>query len=527
MPLIFFGEKMIPLYSTDQIRKADEFAVKKLGIPSLLLMENAARSLFAIIMNNYPDLNPLDKIGIVCGKGNNGGDGFALARNFMNMGFSVSVIALCPKSELAGDALTNHNILVNLLKYNQDSSFSYYKNLSDLNKLKNCSVIIDAILGTGIKGEIKGKFEKVIDKLNDMEGIKIAIDVPSGLDMNTSTGSTIFFSDLTITLAKQKTELVYGMGFVHSGEVAVGSIGIGSEYFDSLEVDDYLIEPEDVYGVLKLKELDVHKYSSGKVFVIAGSYHYTGAAVLTAEAALKNGAGSVVLAVPESIKPVVSLKLREVVVESYGSANDEFLNASHFNELKERTKWADIIVIGPGLGKNSETVKCVHKLLNAAKNKTIIIDADGLNELNLSGIKLKNLILTPHHKEFADLLAISVGELENNLMKISKDFASKHLCYLALKGAPTIIFTPSGEALINSTGNPGMAKFGTGDVLTGTIAAMITNTIEIEDGIISAVYLHSLAADILAEKNTEFGFTATEIMDTIPYAIQFIGQSIL
>ncbi|MBU2506498.1 MAG: NAD(P)H-hydrate epimerase, partial [Bacteroidetes bacterium] len=284
MPLIFFGEKMIPLYSTDQIRKADEFAVKKLGIPSLLLMENAARSLFAIIMNNYPDLNPLDKIGIVCGKGNNGGDGFALARNFMNMGFSVSVIALCPKSELAGDALTNHNILVNLLKYNQDSSFSYYKNLSDLNKLKNCSVIIDAILGTGIKGEIKGKFEKVIDKLNDMEGIKIAIDVPSGLDMNTSTGSTIFFSDLTITLAKQKTELVYGMGFVHSGEVAVGTIGLGAEYFDYLEVDDYLIEPEDVYGVLKLKELDVHKYSSGKVFVIAGSYHYTGAAVLTAEA---------------------------------------------------------------------------------------------------------------------------------------------------------------------------------------------------------------------------------------------------
>jgi NAD(P)H-hydrate epimerase len=516
---------MIPLYNTGQVRGADEYALEKLGIPGNILMENAARSIYESIVDNCSDEIFAKTVGIVCGKGNNGGDGFALARNFLINGFTVEVVALCSEKELKGDALLNYRILKNLALADKNISIKHYTGQKSLTGLIDCEIIVDAILGTGAKGELKEPFVTIINYLNKLDGIKVAVDIPTGLDSDNGTGETVFEADLTVSLCELKSGLFYGKGYVNAGKVEKGSIGISSRYFEKLDVDAYLIEPEDVLNYLPVKNPAAHKYSAGKVYVIAGSGQFSGAAFLTSNAVMKSGAGACTLGFPRSIKNIALQRLHMPTVSPYEDGTDEFLSVKSLGDVETKIKWADCIAIGPGLGRNKETFTAVQALLKKSRNKTFVIDADALYALGdkkYREINLTGQVLTPHQKEFADLLGISLDDLQSNTLPIGRKFAKENGCFLVLKGAPTIIFNPAGEAIINSSGNPGMAKFGTGDVLTGFIAGMIAQSESIEEALIASVYLHSLSADLLIPEKTVYGITSLDILENLPYAIKFI-----
>ncbi len=517
---------MIPLYSTAQIRKIDDYAIIKLGLPGIVLMENASREIYEKIISSFV----FNSIGFVCGKGNNGGDGFATARHFVNAGYKVKVIYLGNKSEMTPDCKINFSVLKKMENLHSNLLITKYKSIKTLSSLKNYDLICDALLGSGAKGKLREPFLSIVHSLNRMQKFKVAIDIPTGLDVDKGYGEDIFQSDLTITLGGFKKGLFFGDGYSHVGEIKKGRIGVSDNFLETITTNDYLIEPEDAFIGLPKKAKDIHKYSAGKVLNICGSESFPGAAVLTSKAALKIGAGASILAFPKSIRNLIQKKLGEVVVQTYEDDNNGFLTEINVDELLPKIKWADIVTIGPGISRSKKTQNAVLKVLRGRDFRNIIIDADAVFALNKSrykNINLKNSILTPHIGEFADLIGISVSDLKQDALKYGRSFANNTGAYLVLKGAPTIIFTPSGDALINSSGNPSLAKFGTGDVLTGTIAGLLSQQNDIEKAVVSAVYIHGLAADLLVVSKTEYSLLASELLSYLPNTINFLRNSIV
>jgi NAD(P)H-hydrate epimerase len=520
---------MIPLYSTKQIRMVDDFAINKMGIPGIVLIENASREIFQKVHERIQYLESR-KIGFVCGKGNNGGDGFATARHFSNAGYEVFVIYLGTEKEMSEDCRFNYQVLKKLSSTNNKIYLKKYQSISSLNLLKKCTIICDALLGSGTQGALREPYISIVKYLNKLKSIKVAIDISTGLNADTGHTDISFNADLTITLGELKKGLFFGDGYVFTGEVEKGGIGIPDSLYDKFTLCDYLIEPEDALLGLPVKVKNLHKYSAGKVLTVAGSGSLPGAAVLAATSALKIGAGASILCFPKSVRELVHKKLGEVVVKAYEDSGKEYLSERNIDDLKEKIKWADVVAIGPGLGREKETQKAVLSLLKKYKPKKTVIDADGVFALGQGRYKklnLKNTVLTPHHAEFAGLINISNNELKKDILKYGREFVRRTGAYLILKGAPTIIFTPNGDALINTTGNPALAKFGTGDVLTGFIAGMLSQQNDIEKAVVTAVYLHSLAADILIEKRSKLDILATDIQNYIPQTIKFLENSIV
>jgi NAD(P)H-hydrate epimerase len=521
---------MIPLYSADQVRSADNYAISELKIPGVILMENAARSIADAVIKKYPYIDSSYKFGIVCGKGNNGGDGFALARHLLILGFRVTVISLGIDAELKGDALANYNITKRFIEEFDHSSFIYFKNLKDLEILNDCDFIVDALLGTGGKGELKEPYSGIVERLNEKECLKIAVDAPTGLNLDNGYGSKIFKADLTVTLAALKTGLFYLNGKYNSGKVVKGSIGMGSRYFDLLNTSDYLIEPEDCIKFLPVKEENIHKYSAGKVLTIAGSKDLPGAAFFTMNAAMISGTGAGILAFPSSIRTLAQSHMNSAVTEEYIDEGKGYLTEDNLKSLHGKIEWADCVAIGPGLGRNPETKSAVYQIIKKYKNKSFVIDADAITALGegqYSKVDLRSAVITPHHGEFAALLDIDLNALEADLLNFGRSFTKETGAVLVLKGAPTIVFNREGEIFINTSGNKGLAKFGSGDVLTGMIASFIAQSKEIEESAIAAVYLHGLTADLITKKESEFSLIPQKIIDTVPESIIFLRKSIV
>jgi len=521
---------MIPLFSAQQVRDADSYAINTLGIPSIVLMENAARSIYDAIQE-YSSENLVNRtVGIVCGKGNNGGDGFAAARHFANAGFEVVVVYIGNESEMSEDCRFNFAALKKISLFNKKIILKKFTSLSSLNILKSCKVICDALLGSGTRGALRDPYLSIIKRLNTFKAFKAAIDIPTGLDADTGYSEYSFAADLTITLGELKKGLFFGDGYVCSGVVEKGGIGIPNSLYEKFSPSEYLVEPEDALAGLPVKAKNLHKYSAGKVLTIAGSGSLPGAAVLTSVSALKMGAGASVLCYPESVRTLVHKKLNEVVVKAYDDSGKEYLSENNLKELKGRIDWAEAVAIGPGLGRAKDTQAAVLSLLKNMKPKKIVIDADAVFALGggrYKQVNLKNCVLTPHHAEFASLINVSIDELRKDILKYGRNFVLRTGAYLVLKGAPTIIFNSSGEALINTTGSPALAKFGTGDVLTGFIAALLAQQKDIEKAIVTAVYIHSLAADLLASKRTKLDILASDIQNYIPQTIRFLEQSVV
>ena len=510
---------MIPLYNTSQIRNLDTFAIKRINVPGIVLMENAALGIYQSILERVEKINC---VGVVCGKGNNGGDGYAIARHFSNAGFDVKIISLGTVSDLSEDCKTNFNILKNLSINRKNLNIKSYKSVKDISWLKDCSVIVDAIIGSGFADGLKEPYSSIIKSLKKISSYKCAVDVPTGLN--------VFNSDLTVTLGEFKKGLFIGRGYEFCGEVVLKEIGIGRDYFDDINPDTYLIEPEDVFSSLPKRKKTVHKYSAGKVLSIAGSYKYPGAAALTSQSSLVSGAGASILEIPESTKKLIHKNLLEVVVESYGNDKTKYFDNESLKTLRQKIKWADVVAIGPGLGREIDTVNAVKRFLLDQKFKFAVIDADALFALDktfLEKANFNNCILTPHLGEFSQMIGVETKMVEKDILSYGKEFAVKHKCILVLKGAPTTIFNPDGEAFINTTGNSGMAKFGSGDVLTGIIAGLLAQNKNPEAAVIAGVYLHSLSADLLLSKMPISNYLASDIMNNYPSAIKFLEESIV
>ncbi|MGE5499247.1 MAG: NAD(P)H-hydrate dehydratase, partial [Syntrophothermus sp.] len=442
--------------------------------------------------------------------------------------FKVTVVYLAGAPDLKGDALTNFTILQKLAEYIPGQTFVKLEKLNDLEPLQQCSVIFDCLLGTGTAGELKEPYKSVIGKLNEFEMAKIAVDIPSGLNADTGYAGTAFNADLTVTLAALKRGLFVGKGPALTGKVVKGYIGMPDNWFESQLPGEFLIEAEDALNGLPVKEQDIYKYSAGKVLVIAGSSNLPGASALTSGAVLKSGAGACYLAFPASGKTVVQQMLNEVIVSPYPDDDRGYLTLQSLDSLRNKFDWMDVLAIGPGLGREKETKEAIVETLKRNKGKRIVIDADAIFALgdgSCKNIDLRNCIFTPHQAEFAHLLGVELKELQKDVLSYGRSFASDTSSFLVLKGAPTVIFNPEGEAFINTTGNPGMAKFGTGDVLTGVIAGILSQTDEIENALISAVYIHSLSADLLLKSKTEYSFVASDIIDNLPNAINYIRNN--
>ena len=519
---------MIPLFSTSQVREVDDYAINQLGVPGLVLMENAAIQIFSNVLAKTVHLKRRKKIGIICGKGNNGGDGFAAARQFSNHGFSVSVIHLGSEEEMSTDCLANFRILSAMAQNNEEILIKKFESEKDLRYIAGSDIVLDALLGSGAHGALKEPYNSIVSDLNKMKAFKVAVDIPTGLDADSGYAETVFNVDLTVTLGEFKKGLFFSEGYANCGQIEKGNIGINDSFFDKFEPEEYLIEPEDVFDILPKKKKNEHKYSAGKVLTIAGSGNLPGAALMTAKSAFKVGAGASILCFPKSVRKLIFKSISEVVVKAYEDDGKELLSEKNVGELDKRLDWADVIAIGPGLGREDETQHAVNAIIKRKSSKKFVIDADAVFALNAGryrNLNLKNSILTPHHAEFANLIGIEISELKKNFLHYGKEFVKETGTHLVLKGAPTIIFTPSGEALINTTGNPGLAKFGTGDVLTGSIAGFLSQLKDLEKAAIAGVYIHSLAADLLVEGFTEFGYTATDIIIKLPAAIKFLRKS--
>ncbi len=519
---------MIPLFSNQQIREVDLYSITELGYPGAVLMENAAINSFKTIIDHFEICDGI--IGVVCGKGNNGGDGLAIARHFANNGYIVKVLLIAPPSDIKGDARLNFDILDNISKKNSNIIIRVLQDIKDLKFLNDSDIIIDAILGSGFNGDLDCHLKAVINSLNSINSAKVAIDIPTGLNVNTGSGEVVFNSDLTICLGELKPGLFFGAGYKYAGKVVKGDIGIDFDYYKKYISKEYLVEPEDAIEGLPIRSKTAHKYSSGKVLVIAGSEKYPGAAYLCSNSSLISGAGATVLAVPESIKPLVFPNLFESTIISYNHNKKGYLTIEALDTIKEKIEWADIVALGCGIGRENETVEACGTIIKTNSSLPIIVDADAiycLAKYGLDRLNLENIIFTPHLAEFSYLCNVDIEELSNDLLFYGREFVGKTGSHLVLKGSPTMVFNPEGEVFINTCGNSGMAKFGTGDVLTGFIASLIAQSKNIEKSIISSVYLHSLSADLLLDEKTEFGLTAKDILNNLPKTIKFLRDSIV
>ncbi len=504
------------------MKEIDQVAIGRYGIPSFLLMENAGRSVVDEIEHRFGPIAGAAVL-VIAGKGKNGGDGFVAARHALRRGAHTTILFMGKESDVQDDVKTNYDIL----KKTRDANLTILRTFNRKEFFrKKFDVIIDAIFGTSFHGVVKGEFKSVIEWINLQHDSKIiAVDIPSGLDASTGEySSTVVKACHTVTMALPKIGLYLGKGREATGSVSVADIQIPERLMKEKRSTVFLIEERDVRTGLPVRTIAAHKQSVGKIFVVAGSKGLTGAALLCSQSAMKAGAGAVVLGIPSSVFPAVSRRTLEVMPFELPSTPEGSVASSAMKAVEQKMKWADVVLIGPGLSQNTETQKVIQGIISAS-SRTLVIDADGLNALarNLAILrkrKCEAVILTPHLGEFSRLVSLPGEEIERNKIVIARSFARKHDVVLVLKGAPTIIAVPNGDVYVNPTGNAGMATAGSGDVLAGVIAALVGQHNMPAQAAINGVYVHGSSGDLARDQIGEMGMLASDIMKRIPIVLQ-------
>ncbi len=501
-----------------QMAELDRVAIEAIGMPSLVLMENAGRSVFQVIQERIPDFAQ-KKIAIVCGKGNNGGDGLVVARHLINHGAMVDVFVLSTLAKLSDEAETNATIL-----HRSDEVIHCITDKDQLSQmasaLSQADLIVDAIFGTGFTGEVRGLAAQVIELINLSPAQVLSIDIPSGVESDTGKApGPAVMADLTITLALPKVGLLFYPGRGYVGELFIGDVGYPRSLIQNFESPFALVDESGIREKLPERRPDGHKGDFGRVLVIAGSRGMTGAATLTAQAALRAGAGLVYLAFPESLSSVIETKLTEIVKLPLPDSNGA-LTVHSLSALEQVLDNKTVVAIGPGLSQSAQITKLLNALLPTLKIP-IVLDADGINNLkSVSVLKKKRmkapLVLTPHAGELARLLGKTREEIESNRLEIAQRTATELEAALVLKGAPTVTAWPDGRVFINSTGHSGLATGGSGDVLTGLIAGLIAQGMEASKAAVAGVYLHGRIADELKKKFGERGLIASDLIRHLP-----------
>jgi NAD(P)H-hydrate epimerase len=475
-----------------QMREADRFTIEEIGIPSLVLMENAGRQVVAAIEAAY-EARLNGRVAVLCGRGNNGGDGFVVARTLLQRGIDAAVFVIGALAEVRGDAKENLEILgrlgVTVVEIADEQSWELH-----FSEISQCTLIVDAIFGTGLKSALVGMMETIVADVNASSIPIVSIDLPSGLSADTPhiLGDCIDAS-MTVTLAAPKLPLVLPPGEAHAGDVVIADIGIPHEVIDGVEGQRIeLLTPEQLRDVVEPRAADSHKGDFGRVTIVAGSRGKTGAAHLAAMGALRSGAGLVTVATPASLLPIVASMAPELMTEPLAETVEGMVAETAIERLLELEH--DVIACGPGLGRGPGVGAFVRALLDRA-TVPLVLDADAImvladDPVGLVGREERDVIITPHPGEMARLIGSSVEEVQANRIDVATDFATTHRVYVVLKGHRTVIATPDGHVFINPTGNAGMATGGTGDVLTGMIAGDLA---EAEEGQVAMT-----ATDVIA-----------------------------
>ncbi len=513
--------------TSNEMRSFDRYAIERLKIPSLLLMENAGKGVAQKMRAHFGDLSG-QLIYVLCGKGNNGGDGIVVARHLLIGGCNVVIILTCKPNELKGDPRTNFEILKNLSKkIATKSSFEFiqYSSVKKLEMLQSPNFIVDALFGTGFSGQLKGKYKSLVEWANALPAKRVSIDIPSGVNADSGVAEgTAFKSDLTVTMAFKKIGLTLNEGRTYIGELEVVDIGVPSNLEIVGNYQTFIVHQKDVQAKLPVRSFNAHKHSVGKIFVLAGSVGLTGAAAMASESAMRAGAGAVILGTPKTVYPMLAKKLTEVMTEPLDATKDGSVSELSLPLIEKHFQWADVVILGPGLSRNEET-KCLIQKLVSTSNKRMLIDADGLNAIAenpscLKKRKAKEVILTPHTGELSRIIKLSSEEIEKNRVEIARKVAREFKVTLVLKGAPTVTATQNGKVFINSSGNPGMATAGSGDVLAGVIAGLWGQGLSAEEAAWTGVFLHGKAGDISKAKFGEKSLLATDIQQHLPEAFR-------
>lgn len=507
------------IVSSQQMRKIDQRAMEEYGISGLVLMENAGLKVFNNIKNIYPNLIEKE-IAIIAGSGNNGGDGFVVARHLYNYGVKVKVLLLCSFNKVKGDAKINLNIIdkmgIELLEI-------VPSRIQEIEEIIGVSdIVIDAILGTGLKGMVAGLKAKIIDMVNRSGKEIVSIDIPSGLNADTGRIEGICIkANYTITLALSKIGLSIYPGVSYVGKLIIEDISIPQSLLKDKELKFNLITREIVRLLLPARLPDNHKGSFGKVLLLAGSVGMTGAAYLMSQAAIKSGTGIVVLGIPKSLNAIMEVKLTEVMTLPLEETKEKTLDEKAEDKILKLLKDFSVMGIGPGISRQLKTQRLINRLV---KNSSVplILDADALYSLGENPEILKKakipIIITPHPGEMARLINKEVGFVLDNSIQVVKEVARKFGVIVVLKGARTIIADNNGNTFLNIGDNSGMATGGSGDILTGIISSLIAQGLNDISAAVAGVYIHSFAGDLARNIKGERGMTAGDILMQIPQA---------
>jgi len=512
------------LVTAGEMREIDRQTIESYGLPSRILMENAGLGATRILLKKFKNLIN-KKVGIVAGRGNNGGDGFVIARYLAKKGIHITIYLLAKKSMFKGDAAENLKILapldITVIEVSNQKSL-----LKHTNSMLHQDIWIDAILGTGLKSDVKGFLKKIIEFINSFKKPVFSLDLPSGLNADTGQpcGACIQ-AHTTATFAFAKTGHLIFPGAIYSGNIEIVDIGIPKHIVEKIEPKQFLLTHELISSALQKRSPEAHKGATGHLLILAGSTGKTGAAAMTATSAMHSGAGLVTLGIPKSLNNILEGLVIEAMTIPLPEAEGGMLDERSLDKIIKLMVDKKCLALGPGLGNASGTKQLVIKIIQKCRIP-IIIDADGLNSLIDNTDILKNLknpiILTPHPGEMSKLIEKPVSFIQKNRISCARKFAKNFKVHVVLKGARTIIAHPDGKVFINPTGNPGMAAGGMGDVLTGIIAGFVTQGYSPEAAIHIGVYLHGATADILAKDIGPFGFLATEIMSAIPRQIKLL-----
>ncbi|MCE5244920.1 MAG: NAD(P)H-hydrate dehydratase [Syntrophobacteraceae bacterium] len=507
--------------TASEMSRLDRETIEQIGIPGAVLMENAARGAASFFLDAVPDLLSRP-IAILAGSGNNAGDGFVLARIFHGKGARVRVVCLRDPSRLKGDALTNFLILekLNIPVHVWDESKEFD---AQLPWVEESGAVIDALLGTGLNTEVQGLYRQVIEAVNGLSVPVLAVDVPSGLDASTGKPlGTAIRATATATFGYLKAGQLIEPGMQFVGRLSVVDIGIPPTIPSLCDIRRWWLDEEFVSGWIGPRAAGIHKGTAGHVAVLSGSRGKTGAATLISLGAARVGAGLVTLFIPESLNPILEVKLTEAMTYPIAETDEQTPDVAALPAIMEFLEGKQALAIGPGISLHPGTRGLVKALIERAPCP-MVLDADALtivsDDLDLLGKAQQPLILTPHPGEMARLVHGTVQDVQADRIGAASDFSMRHGVTLVLKGHRTIIAAPDGRLAINSSGNPAMAGGGMGDTLTGMIAGFAAQGAEPFQAACLAVYIHGAAADARIGKIASRGLLASDLLEEIPRAI--------
>ena len=512
-----------------QMREIDRRTIEQEGVPSLTLMENAGQGVFQVVREYLAD-EGRPRVVVLCGRGNNGGDGLVVARKLREADVNPVVFLAGDPKTLSGDAAANY-------RRAREESIDIHEVAAEsvaevAAACGEADVVVDALLGTGISGEVTGVVGDLIDAIDQSEAVVVAVDVPSGLnaDDGTPCGRAVV-ADATPTMGLPKLGLVLPSGRQYAGSVRVVDIGVPEHVIEEADATAEILTGSEARALLPPRPLDAHKGDFGRVLVVAGSVGMTGAAALCSEAALRIGAGLVYLAIPRGLNDLLEIKLTEVITCPMPETRRRSLALASTDKIVELAAQCDAVALGPGLSQDPETQQVVYRLVDGI-DRPLVIDADGLNALrrheNPLPARTAPTVITPHPGEMARLLGTTTDEIQTDRMGAARRAAEQFRSVVVLKGAGTITTQPGdGLCTINTTGNPGMASGGTGDVLTGMIAGLLAQHVaplSPYDAARLGVYLHGLAGDLAAAETGQMSMIAGDVLRHVATAVRRIQE---